>query len=318
MTLSPSRVTPASPFAELQLDRMSECRDDADWLDARASAPGARYLWLDADGRLAVTAGGGRPYWLDRTQRQQGFAELPASLLGVAGEHTYFLLHDAQRQISADANVGWLGLREAGLCLDAFAAGLFAYARGLAQWQASMRFCPVCGASLIYASAGHRAACSNRTCGALQFPRTDAAVIAIVEHEGACLLGRQAGWPAGRYSTLAGFVEPGETLEAAVRREVAEEAGVVVGACQYHSSQPWPFPASLMVGFTATALGRTINLRDGELEDARWFTPADLVAGIRDGSLLPSSPVSVAWRLLADWLAAHADIDLAELQGARA
>ena len=114
----------------------------------------------------------------------------------------------------------------------------------------------------------------------LHFPRTDAAIIVIVEYEGACLLGRQAGWPPGRYSTLAGFVEPGEALEDAVRREVAEESGVIVGDVHYHSSQPWPMPASLMIGFTATAVTPTISLRDGELEDARWFTPQQIVDGL--------------------------------------
>ena len=151
-------------------------------------------------------------------------------------------------------------------------AGLFAYAKGLAHWQRETRHCSYCGAPLQLVAAGHRAKCSNADCGRLHFPRTDAAMIVIVEHEGACLLGRQASWPPGRYSTLAGFVEPGESLEDAVRREVAEEAGVVVDQVHYHSSQPWPMPASLMVGFIANATGRAIDLRDRELEEARWFT----------------------------------------------
>jgi NAD+ diphosphatase len=141
----------------------------------------------------------------------------------------------------------------------------------------------------------------------------DPAIIVIVEHAGACLLGRQASWPVGRYSTLAGFVEAGESLEAAVRREVAEETGVEVASCHYHSSQPWPFPASLMLGFTACTRGREITLRDGELADARWFTPQDIVAGVNDGSLHLSSPVSISWHLLADWMRERADIDLAQL-----
>ena len=128
-------------------------------------------------------------------------------------------------------------------------AGLFAYAKGLAHWQRETRYCAHCGAPLQLVASGHRAQCTNADCGRMHFPRTDAAVIMLVEHDGACLLGRQAGWPVGRYSTLAGFVEPGEALEDAVRREVAEEAGVVVDEVRYHSSQPWPMPASLMIGF---------------------------------------------------------------------
>jgi NAD+ diphosphatase len=134
-----------------------------------------------------------------------------------------------------------------------------------------------------------------------------------VEHGDACLLGRQVGWPPGRYSTLAGFVEPGESLEDAVRREVAEEAGVIVDEVCYHSSQPWPMPASLMVGFLATATSRRIVMRDDELEDVRWFTPQQIVDGLADGSFLPSSALSVSYQLLAHWLQERAGLNLDRL-----
>jgi NAD+ diphosphatase len=203
-----------------------------------------------------------------------------------------------------------MNLREAGLRLAADQAGLFAYAKGLAYWQRETRFCTRCGAPLELVSSGHRAQCTNAACRHLHFPRTDAAIIVIVEHEGACLLGRQAGWPPGRYSTLAGFIEPGESLEDAVRREVAEESGVIVGDVYYHSSQPWPMPASLMVGFTAKATSTDIRLRDGELEDARWFTPQQLIDGLADGSLGLPMKLSVSYRLLAHWLHETAGLDL--------
>ena len=156
----------------------------------------------------------------------------------------------------------------------------------------------------------HRARCTNPVCSHLHFPRTDAAIIVIVEHKGACLLGRQASWPKGRYSTLAGFIEPGEALEDAVRREVAEESGVIVGDVHYHSSQPWPMPASLMVGFTATAISSEIRLRDGELEDARWFTPQQIIDGLADGSLGTPTRLSVSYQLLSHWLRERAGLDL--------
>jgi NAD+ diphosphatase len=162
-------------------------------------------------------------------------------------------------------------------------------------------------------SSGHRAQCTNPTCGRLHFPRTDAAIIVIVEYEGACLLGRQAGWPPGRYSTLAGFIEPGEALEDAVRREVAEESGVIVGDVHYHSSQPWPLPASLMVGFTANAISPAIRLRDGELEDARWFTPQQIVDGLADGTLATPTRLSVSYQLISHWLRERAGLDLDSL-----
>ncbi|HET7662640.1 MAG TPA: NAD(+) diphosphatase [Rhodanobacteraceae bacterium] len=303
-------------FASLTLDRAAEYREDAVWLAAREAALDSRFLWLDDAGRMPVDRAADAPRWLDAGERMRWCPDTPAHLLGVRADRAYFMLHPANTGLPAALDgdgIAWTGLRQAGASLDAFDAGLFAYASALAHWQATTRFCCTCGAPLKLAAAGHRACCTGAACGQLHFPRTDPAVIVIVEHDGACLLGRQAGWPEGRYSTLAGFVEPGETLEAAVRREVSEEAGVVVDACHYHSSQPWPFPASLMLGFTATARHREITLRDGELEDARWFTPEQIVAGIGNGSLLPSSRVSVAWHLLADWLRERAGIDLAQI-----
>jgi NAD+ diphosphatase len=149
-------------------------------------------------------------------------------------------------------------------------------------------------------------------CGADFFPRLDPAVIMVVTHGDACLLGRQASWPRGRYSTLAGFVEAGESLEDAVRREVHEESGIVVGACEYHSSQPWPFPASLMLGFVARA--ESTDIRVGpELEDARWFTPDELVRSLGAGEIRVSSRLSVSWRLIEHWLAESAGLALADL-----
>jgi NAD+ diphosphatase len=307
-------VTNVFAGLSLVLDRMSERRDHADWLAAEAGTAAARYLLLDPSGESYLLHDAESLRWLSDAERRAWFAQLPASLLGIAGSRPHFLLaldeayprEELERRLGARR----IGLREAGLRLSAAEAGLFAYAKGLAHWQRETRFCCGCGAPLRRVSAGHRLQCSNAACGRLHFPRTDAAIIAIVEHDGACLLGRQAGWPEGRWSTLAGFVEPGESLEDAVRREVAEEAGVRVGEVHYHSSQPWPMPASLMVGFTATALDRTIELRDGELADARWFTPADIVAGLADGSFVPSTRLSVSYQLLAHWLRARAGLEL--------
>ncbi len=304
-------------FTHLALDRATEHRDDAAWVRARESAPDTRFLLVDRNLAFPVDAASGELYWVDATTRRTRFALTPASLLGIATDgRAYFMLTVEQAGAeSVDATVQWRGLRDIGLHHDAFAAGLCAYARSLAQWQATTRYCCKCGAPLVHAAAGHRGECTNKACGAVHFPRTDPAVIMLVECDGACLLGHQAAWAKGRYSTLAGFVEPGETLEAAVRREVAEEAGITVDECRYHSSQPWPFPASLMLGFMATARNHEISLHDGELADARWFTPRDVVRAVGDGSLVLSSPISVSWRLLADWMRVRADIDLATLRG---
>ena len=298
----------------LILDRVAERRDESLWVNEQASSEHARYLLLDALGQTYLMPDREALRWLDSGERERLLGELKATFLGFAGERPHFLLavDDAQRAGELESTLGArrAGLRDVGLQLPADEAGLFAYAKGLAHWQRETRFCAHCGAPVILVASGHRAQCTNPACGRVHFPRTDAAVIVIVEHEGACLLGRQAGWPKGRYSTLAGFVEPGEALEDAVRREVAEESGVIVGDVHYHSSQPWPLPQSLMVGFTATAVSRTIRLRDHELEEARWFTPQDIVDGLADGSFLPSMRLSVSYHLLAHWLQQRAGLDL--------
>ncbi|MFK2874444.1 NAD(+) diphosphatase [Dyella lipolytica] len=308
--------TNSNTFAGLSLilDRVSEQRDDGDRVAEQARSLGARYLLLDVAGDAFLQHGNDALRWLDATERERLLPHASYSLLGIADEQPHFmLLLDESDDIAAleSALVARrLGLREAGLLLAADEAGLFAYAKGLAHWQRETRFCARCGSPLQLVSSGHRAQCTNPACGRLHFPRTDAAIIVIVEYEGACLLGRQASWPPGRYSTLAGFIEPGEALEDAVRREVAEESGVIVGDVHYHSSQPWPMPASLMVGFTATAISPAIRLRDGELEDARWFTPQQIVDELADGSLATPTRLSVSYQLLSHWLRERAGLDL--------
>jgi NAD+ diphosphatase len=305
-------------FAALALERAAERREDAQWLAALERAPDSRFLLLDADGELFVDAAAAGPYWLDADARARLLPQVSASLLGLTGDTAHFLLHmDAATAATLARSLGTrrLGLRAAGTSFDPFHAGLFAYASGLAHWQDATRYCSACGAPLKLLAARHRAQCTSADCGKLHFPRTDPAVIVVVEHDGACLLGRHASWAPGLYSTLAGFVEPGESLEDAVRREVAEESGVEVGECHYHSSQPWPFPASLMLGFTAMARTREVQLRDGELEDARWFTPAQIIAGAEDGSLQMSSRLSVAWRLIEHWMRERAGVDLGDVVG---
>lgn len=301
----------------LVLDRSAERRDDQRWIDERARSSDARYLVIDSAGEALLHRDRPALRWLDAQEHEQLTDGANATFLGLADERPLFMLALDQAfdmaRLEAESSGQRMGLRAAGLLLPADEAGLFAYAKGLSHWQRETRCCAFCGAALQLVAAGHRAQCSNPDCARLHFPRTDAAVIMLVEHGGACLLGRQAGWPAGRYSTLAGFVEPGEALEDAVRREVAEEAGVTVIDVRYHSSQPWPMPASLMVGFIATAASRDIVLRDDELEDARWFTPQQIVDGLADGSFLPSTALSVSYQLLSHWLQARADLSLDDL-----
>ena len=303
--MSSAERSSRNTFAALELERAAEHRDDAQWLTAQRASSHARFVVFDAEGRAPVR---GDRLLLLRAESAPGDA--PASLLGLHHDGTpVFLLLEGSSRVPLDAE--WVGLREAGGRLPAGDAGLLAYARGLANWQDATRHCSHCGGTLILISAGHRAACTR--CERLHFPRTDPAIIVIVEHEDACLLGRQALWRPRQYSTLAGLVEPGESLEDAVRREVREEAGIEVVDCDYHSSQPWPFPASLMLGFTARAAAREIRLADGELEDARWFTARQLVDDLRSGALRASSPLSISFRLIEHWLRTRARIELADV-----
>jgi NAD+ diphosphatase len=189
-------------------------------------------------------------------------------------------------------------LRLAAALLPHEEAGLVAYARAMISFRHRHRYCGSCGAPTQPERNGRVMVCTRESCATEFFPRVDPAIIVLVTDGDRALLGRQAGWPAGRYSTIAGFVEPGESLEDAVRREVLEETGIETGRMTYQSSQPWPFPRSLMLGFRAEARTREIRLGDDrELEDARWFHRDELAAG----SMLPFSQ-SIAYRLIEEWL----------------
>jgi NAD+ diphosphatase len=193
---------------------------------------------------------------------------------------------------------------------------LLAYARAMIYWHAHHRFCGDCGSPTASAEAGFLRVCTNPACGQKQFPRTDPAIIVLVTAGDYCLLGRQPTWPKGMHSTIAGFVEPGESLEDAVVREVREETGVQVRTVHYQSSQPWPFPSSLMLGFTARAADREIRLYDHELEAAAWFTRDDLREKLQRSTLRLPSPVSISFRLIEDWFDNRNAGSLRDLVGA--
>jgi NAD+ diphosphatase len=203
-------------------------------------------------------------------------------------------------------------LRMVAALLSADEAGLLSYARAMIFWRHRHRFCGTCGARTIAGKGGHVRVCTNPVCRHEEFPRIDPAIIVLISDGERALLGRQASWPAGRYSTIAGFVEPGESLEDAVAREVLEETGVQVDSIEYHSSQPWPFPSSLMLGFTAHATTTEIHRRDKELEDARWFTRAQIASGT------PKVPpgISISFRLIENWFDAGGGPRLREIHGA--
>jgi NAD+ diphosphatase len=280
------------------VDRAAERRKDAEWIAERMRDPRSRFAPVWEHRNLFAPGEPPRAAWLGADEaeplvRAAGYAVL----LGVAGEVAYFSV-----PVADDAGLGeWGDLRRHGLHMPPDEAGLLAFARGITHWHARHGFCGVCGTATEVREAGHVRACTNPACGAHHFPRTDPAVIMRVQHGERCLLGRQRAWEPGVYSVLAGFVEPGESLEDAVAREVMEESGVAITRVRYHSSQPWPFPASLMIGFTAEALTDEIRPED-EFEEIRWFTRDDVHRGLADGTFRFPSTFSISYRLVMDWL----------------
>jgi NAD+ diphosphatase len=225
---------------------------------------------------------------------------MPWALLGLRHDQTLFALDlsSLDEPLPAGTEGSFEDLRRMGGLLPAEDAAILAHARGLMHWRTRHRFCGVCGAICAPQQAGHVMACIDG-CGTHHFPRTDPAVIMLVTHGDRALLGQPARFRERRiFTTLAGFVEPGETLEEAVAREVFEEAGIRVANVRYRSSQPWPFPASIMLGFTADAVTRDITIDPQEIVEARWFTREEL-ASPADFFLPP--PISIARRLIDDW-----------------
>ena len=234
--------------------------------------------------------------------------------LGEFHEHACFAVElDPQVEPAIESSVMFRDLRAIAGEVPAEEAGVLAYARAMVTWRERHRFCGRCGARTVPALGGHVLRCSNPGCNNQQFPRIDPAIIVLIHDGERALLGRQAAWPAGRYSTIAGFVEPGESLEDAVVREAREETGIVVDEVEYHSSQPWPFPSSLMLGFLAHAATTTIDLRDAELEDARWLTREQLAAG----EVAFPYPHSISFRLIEEWYDAGAARPLREMPNPR-
>ena len=225
--------------------------------------------------------------------------------LGLADDVPYFALgFEKQPDVRArypDPAYLFRELREVALQLPQEQSAILAYARAMVHWNLRHQHCANCGAPTQSTEAGHVRQCTNVACGLHHFPRTDTAVIMLISEGDACLLARQATWPKSRYATLAGFLEPGETLEQAVIREAMEETGVQLASIVYHSSQPWPFPASIMVGFMATASSRNLNVNYNEMEDARWFTRQQIADGLQQGTFLLPPQVSISYRLIRDW-----------------
>jgi NAD+ diphosphatase len=299
------------PYAEVGLDRATDRRDDPAWVASLVADPRARI----------------RPMWRDQclvAGDPPAPLVLPASVLDAIGDLVDLVLlglGDGGPQFAVDlsdlpleealASVGADGAAEvrslfAGLA--AAEAGTLAYARGLLTWNRNQRYCGRCGGAAEPRNAGHLQACANPECAALLFPRIEPAIITLVEtaaRPGRCLLARHRGSAAGGYSLLAGFLELGESLEDAVRREIFEEAGVRLRDVGYVGSQPWPFPSGLMVGFRATADDESVSVDGNEILEARWFTRGELRDHSKDRGWL-GRPDSIDHLMLSGWLAEDA------------
>lgn len=292
------------------LERLSEHRGDADWFDGHLASEAARFVFF-CEGRPLVDVAGKPLEILHVRERGQIFSPQQDEivLLGFeAGGAPVFAapLQTGAEELEAAAGPGLKLIDIRSLALqDALAPGhlgILAQASALLHWHATHRHCSRCGAPSVMTQGGYRRDCPS--CGGLHFPRTDPVSIMLVTDGDECLMGRPPRLPEGVFSTLAGFIEPGETIEEAVRREVLEEAGIRVGEVRYMASQPWPFPASLMIGCHGTAQSRDIKMDETELEACRWFPREEVLAMLADShpeGLKVPPPLSIAHWLIRNW-----------------
>ena len=294
-------------YAGFGLERIAERRSDQTWLNGLLHAEGTVVLPLWRSMNFVITGEEPRAVMVRaRDSRALIEASRQTVFLGCIGDVAHFAVDLSHFETPADAAVfdtpgEFVDLRSVGVHLTREEGGLLAYARGILHWHTRHQYCGVCGNETEGREAGHMRICTNPDCRTQHFPRTDPAVIMLVSQGDRVVLGRKDEWPDGMYSTLAGFVEPGESLEEAVAREVKEEVDIDIANVRYHSSQPWPFPASLMLGFYADALSDDITMNPDELEDARWFTRAELADGGAGIDRRPRSD-SIARRMIEDWI----------------
>lgn len=268
------------------LDRRANDRPNAEWVSGQRKRPDAKLIRIAGDATLLSD---GRLVTRNDTSLE------PTVFLGLDTEGTPWFAGRVE-PTEGMRDLRSLAMEEA---LPAEQLGMLAQARSLLQWHERRTYCSNCAAKLEMADAGYRRHCPG--CGMDHFPRTDPVVIMVVRHEGSILLGRQSSWKPGMYSALAGFVEPGETIEDAARREVFEESGVKVGAVQYVTSQPWPFLSNLMIGLVGDAVAAEITLDKNELEDARWFSAHEarmMVERTHPDGLYAANPYAIAHELV--------------------
>lgn len=295
-------------FSGQYIDRAQATRKDPAALEQAWNAAETRLLVVWDERCLVRGDAAARLTHAELAARRPALAA--SVFLGMEDGQALFAVGIADRAEPEDLRPGYFaGLRELVSRVPEREAALLSYARAMVHWHGAHRWCGACGAANDRHEGGFMLECSATNCGRRSFPRLDPAIIVLAHAGDRCLLGRQPTWPEARFSTIAGFVEPGESLEDAVRREVAEETNIRVGECRYVASQPWPFPASLMIGFHATADSEEIRLNDSELAEARWVSRSAIAAG---AVVLPPR-ASVAYRLIEAWFDAEPGPRLAEV-----
>ena len=321
MSQSPIRLR--NIFEGVPLERFGHQRKNESWVAEQLASPLARVVpvWrassLISQPRDNSAEGGAEipvtPITLDLISARQLAGDSPFVLLGLADKSPVFAIDLSHLETPLEIlglidQATFADLRELASLLDRGDSAMLAHARALTHWHRHNPFCAKCGGATIADQAGHVRKCTNPDCAMQHFPRTDPAVIMLVTRGDHCLLARRSGRNPPTYSTLAGFVEPGESLEEAVAREVMEEVGLAVDRVRYQSSQPWPFPAQLMLGFRAETTQSECRYHDDEIEEARWFSRDDLralfaggPAGAHGAINLPRA-ISIARRLIGEWV----------------
>ncbi|WP_135081176.1 NAD(+) diphosphatase [Terasakiella sp. SH-1] len=294
-------------YATPNLNRHAHLRSDDQWLAKQIKQPSSCFILLHQSKNLfKKTETQNLPHMLSYEEAAPFLEENPWAYLGGDGDNHLFVIDLSQKTEmlilqNLDDDLFFEDLRRAGPILQKEQASQFAYGRALMFWHQRHRFCGSCAHPTIMAQGGHLRRCTNPECNLEHFPRTDPAVIMLVHDGENCLLAHNHHLKDGMYSTLAGFVEPGETLEQAVRREVLEETSIKVSDVTYAGSQPWPFPTSLMIGFYAKCENYDISIQDEELSDAQWFTRDDLLNFSDQGKFLPSRD-SIARNMIEAWI----------------
>ena len=294
-------------YADDTIDRIAVRREDQAWLDERLRAATTRFVAV-ASGRHPISGAdteARRPCYLGASDIEGSLPGEPI-LLGVQENVAYFAVDVTDAPPTLPARVTLLRLRDVITDLGHADSAVLAYASALVHWHRTHWFCGACGQPTTSVRGGHVRRCAGAACRREHFPRTDPAVITLVIDGDRCLLARRRDWAPGRRSTVAGFVEPGETLEHTVAREVFEEVGVRVGEVRYRGSQPWPFPQSLMLGFWAVAKSTEITVDGDEIAEADWYTPDRIQADTAAGALILPPFDSISRRLVDDWLGGRA------------